>query len=408
MFRKFITNRIKFYLWTVFQVITFYPPIVTLFFTENGLSFTQVMLLQSWYTILVLVFNVPSSVWADMVSRKKVLIIATFLNVIGYSIYGSGKSFAVFLMAETLLGFSVSLLSGVAQAYFYEMLTPEEKKKDKQYFASLVTVSLIAGVIGNLSGSVIASQFGNRMTFWMSSFTALVAFVLSLMLKEDKRIQQVSELSLSQRYEKYMTKVKNGFNHLKNQKVLLFLVIQNGFIGQIFRINFFYTQGKLTDIGVPVAYFGLFYAGLNILGAVVVKLAPWIEKKIGIWNSIHLTGILIAMGFFFIGNNSNIIIIITIFILINMINYWRNPLFSSYFNRLISNEERATVLSFMALFNSLIYMTLSPIMGFVADKIALDSVFIFFGVIIILAVIVFRIPKNNIKVIEGLKELCGG
>ena len=47
-------------------------PIIVIFFKENGLSLTQIMILQSVYSLTVALTEIPSGYFADFFGRKKV------------------------------------------------------------------------------------------------------------------------------------------------------------------------------------------------------------------------------------------------------------------------------------------------------------------------------------------------
>ena len=46
-------------------------PIIVIFFKENGLSLTQIMILQSVYSLTVALTEIPSGYFADFFGRKK-------------------------------------------------------------------------------------------------------------------------------------------------------------------------------------------------------------------------------------------------------------------------------------------------------------------------------------------------
>ena len=46
-------------------------PIIVIFFKENGLTLTQIMILQSVYSLTVALTEIPSGYFADFFGRKK-------------------------------------------------------------------------------------------------------------------------------------------------------------------------------------------------------------------------------------------------------------------------------------------------------------------------------------------------
>jgi len=64
----------KFYLYRVFCSISLVTPIFVLFLLDNGLSMFQVGLLQTIYTIVIVLVNIPAGIFTDKFGRKNVLV----------------------------------------------------------------------------------------------------------------------------------------------------------------------------------------------------------------------------------------------------------------------------------------------------------------------------------------------
>lgn len=386
-------NKTKFYLWNFFKTITFYSPIITIYYKSNALSFTNMMLLQTCYTAIVLIFNIPTSVWSDMYSRKKLMVIATLLNAFGFALYGLGNTFTVFIIAEIFLGLSSALLGGVNQAYFYEMLNSKEKKCSTKYFSNIIFSSMIAGVIGNSLGGVIGSKIGIKYTFFASVVSTLIGFLIVCSLKPDN--PQKVDINIEKSYKLYIKKIIIGFKELIKNKMLLYLIVQTSIIFQLYRISFFYMQQKFVSIGIEIAYIGIIIAIFNVLSAISVKLVNLIDIKSTPWNILQYIGAVIGVLFISINISNNIYFIIIVFLLINILIAIINPLFSAHANRLIKDAHRATILSFVGVFSSFIFMVLSPILGYIADISKINILFFLIGAIIVIDILIFKIININ-------------
>jgi MFS family permease len=73
--------------------LLFSIPIITLFLQDNGLSVTEVMLLQSVFSVIIVLLEVPSGYFSDIFGRKKTLIISSFFSLLGIIFYSLGASF---------------------------------------------------------------------------------------------------------------------------------------------------------------------------------------------------------------------------------------------------------------------------------------------------------------------------
>ena len=116
------SNIKKFYLFQLVSGMMFFLPIVVLFWQDNGLSLTQIMILQSMFSIVVVLLEVPTGYLADIFGRKTSIIGGSFFSAFGIIAYSLSHSFYQFLIAEILWAISMSLLSGADSAFIYDTL----------------------------------------------------------------------------------------------------------------------------------------------------------------------------------------------------------------------------------------------------------------------------------------------
>ena len=80
-------------------------PIIVLFFLEHDLTLTQVILLQSIYSISVAFFEIPSGYIADVFGRRKTIIFSTIFSFMGYVVFSFYSGFFAFSLAQVLVEF---------------------------------------------------------------------------------------------------------------------------------------------------------------------------------------------------------------------------------------------------------------------------------------------------------------
>ncbi|RME62044.1 MAG: MFS transporter, partial [Candidatus Dadabacteria bacterium] len=52
-------------------------PVIVLFFKENGLSMKDVFILQALFSVAVVIFEIPSGYFSDVVGRRTTLIVGS-------------------------------------------------------------------------------------------------------------------------------------------------------------------------------------------------------------------------------------------------------------------------------------------------------------------------------------------
>jgi len=90
----------------------------------------EIFILQSIYSISIVVFEIPSGYFADVIGRKKTILIGAWLGLIGYSIYSFTEGFWSFVFAEITLGIGQSMISGADSAMLYDSLKDDQNEKN--------------------------------------------------------------------------------------------------------------------------------------------------------------------------------------------------------------------------------------------------------------------------------------
>ncbi|MBE0557151.1 MAG: MFS transporter, partial [Proteobacteria bacterium] len=123
------TNIGKLYAFSFLQMSLFPMAIITLFWKDRiGLSLTEILLLQGIFAVAMVIMEYPSGYLSDRIGYRRALNYAALLGVIGWGLYTVADSFGEVLVAEIILGISLSFISGSDSALLFESLkgTDEE------------------------------------------------------------------------------------------------------------------------------------------------------------------------------------------------------------------------------------------------------------------------------------------
>ena len=334
-----------------------------------------------------LVLDVPTGIIADRYSRRLSLVLGSLIFGLGMFVYGSFPSFAVFLFAEFLSALGSAFISGAGDAFLYDSLQESNQKDQSQkVFGHIYSISQVATILGALLGGFVAKQLGLNYPILLSIFPCTVAAIFLLFASEPKAAyHQISDTKL-------FTTAISGFKYLKNHLQLRELVINA--ILPFSAIYFFIWlyQPLLLLIKIDVSWFGVIRSLFAVAGIVVASNILFINKVFkSSRNTIKFCLIITIISLFSIIFWSNIFIIISAVMLIGGFGYTRMTLQKVEMNKLISSENRATVLSSISVLNSLILVVLNPIVGFIADR-SLRSALLF---ITILPLVALLLPERH-------------
>ncbi|WP_248959724.1 MFS transporter [Sphaerisporangium perillae] len=97
-------------------------PVYAVLFAGTGLSTAEISSLFVIWAATSLLLEVPSGLWADAFSRRRLLVVAPLLTASGYAAWTFFPSYASFAIGFVLWGAGGALRSGTLQALVYEEL----------------------------------------------------------------------------------------------------------------------------------------------------------------------------------------------------------------------------------------------------------------------------------------------
>jgi len=153
----------------------------------GGLSFFEIMILQSYFMFVIFLLEIPSGAIADRIGRNIALMISALSVACAAFFYSIAPIFFLFFVGETFWAFSIALFSGTEEAFLFNTLkTMDQEKKLPTILGRNQTISLIALTISAPLGSIIAQYISLQFTMTCLGLIYLGAFLVSMTLKEPK------------------------------------------------------------------------------------------------------------------------------------------------------------------------------------------------------------------------------
>lgn len=388
---KYKGNIKKLYATNFLIKMQFFSGILIPFLTEWGkISFTQIMILQSWCVGWIFILEIPTGTIADYFGRKLSLILGYITMFIGVFAYSISPKFIMFLLGEFFWALSASLNSGTFEAMIYDTLKITNKEKEsKKIFSHLNSFSILGVLIAAPLGSVIAAYISLRASMLFVVIPVSIAIIIGFTLKEPTEKSKRSK-------KKYLTFLKEGMKIFKKDNAVRWLTLDGLVIAVLSYFMTWLYQPRLEMIGVKIKYFGIINSIFIAAEIGVVNIYDKLErflrsKKATLMFSAIVTGI----GFFFIALTNNVYIVIIGIIVSIGFGIPRIVFIRNYINKHIETEKRATIMSATSMMQQFVLMIINPFFGLIAEN-SLIPVSITFGLIAIGWAIITPIREKHL------------
>jgi MFS family permease len=345
----------------------------TLFLLDAGLSNAEAFAANAFFSVGMLIFEVPTGVVADTRGRRlsfllgaATLLASTLLYLLMWQIQAPLWGFAI---ASIMLGLGFTFFSGATEAWLVDALAATGFTGDlESVFGRAQVVAGGAMLTGSVAGGVIA-QFSNLGVPYVVRAAMLgVTLVIAWWFMHDIGFTPERGITTAKAVRNVVSGAMNS--GLRNPPVR-WLMLASPFIGGVGFYAFYAFQPYLLELyGDPNAYSiaGLaaaIVAGAQILGGLIV---PWVRRLFTRrTHALILGGILNVVLLVMVGWMPSFWLAIVLLAIWAMVFAIEMPMRQAFINGLIPSEQRATVLSFDSFMGSAGGVVIQPSLGRVAD-----------------------------------------
>lgn len=345
----------------------------TLFLLDAGLSATEAFVANAFFTLGMVLFEIPTGVIADSRGRRLsyllgliTLAVSTFAYLVMWMIHGP---FIGWIISSLALGLGFTFFSGATEAWLVDALKfTKFKGQLESVFGKAQIVGGVAMLTGSVLGGVIAQFTNLGVPYYVRVGLLLATFVIALIFMRDLGFTPEKGESYRKEIRELLRQsIKYG---LKNPPVR-WVMLSAPFISGVSIYVFYALQPYLLGLyGDSTAYWiaGLtaaIMAASQIIGGITASFVRRLFKK---RTSVLVTGIFVsAIALLVMGMVSNFYIVLGLIVVWGLISAAIMPVRQAYMNGLIPSKQRATVLSFDSLLGSSGGAVTQPLLGKSAD-----------------------------------------
>lgn len=361
-----------------------------LYLVYKGISLWQIGLLQGIYHCTSFISEIPSGAIADLIGRKKIIIIGRLFSAISNVIMLLSSSFFSFALAFIFSAWAFNLNSGSEEALVYDSLklTGKENKYIKVNSRLNVVAEVSQGVSTFVGG--ILAEYSYVYCYLAIILVCIISFIAAFLFVEPKD-ETIIDNNEKINFKKHFSFCKRILIENKNIRKILF------YFPIIFSFNavlFIYGQQYFSNLGLDIINISIVMLAsglMSCIGALCSKKACKILKH----KTVYIVSLLLCIGIICMFFNILIISIIA-FLISSFASSVLLPIQSSSLNKLIPSEQRATIISIDSMIFSISMVIVFPATGIFAEIIGLNNMFFFLGIILLFLIKNFTVDTSSI------------
>jgi MFS family permease len=363
----------------------------TLFLLDGGLTNVEAFAANAIYTLGLVLFEIPTGIVADTWGRRTSYLIGAAIQLLGNLLYFwmwhvKGPFFG-WAIASLLLGFGYTFFSGALEAWLVDALKDAGYEGDLDpIFATNQIVTGIAMLVGSVAGGFIAQWATLGTPYLVRAALQLMSFVVAFVVMKDLGFTPDRSAGL-------VTQVKRlasaGWSYGFKNPELRWVILSAPFYLGTGIYGFYAAQPYLLELyGNKDATWvaGIAAAGISatqIAGGFAVPLIRRIFKR--------RTSILFACALLTVGALVLMGLVHNFYVVVALLVVWAiafaatAPVRQAYVNTIVPSKQRATVLSFDSMVDSLGGVAFQPVLGRVADRAGYAASYLVSGGVAVIA-----------------------
>ena len=367
-------NLWKFYVRNALAGLRFIAPINLLYYLSFNLSYAQIGLIELAASITILVLEVPTGIFADLLGRKRSMLISYFISTTAFLIMSFGGSLTAFMIGWAFSGAADAFESGADDALLFDTLKKIDRSDDYLKIKSrFILVSTVTIILGSITGAYLYT-INKRLPWILYTGCIAVSGFIYASVKEPQLLEKNS--TESKPLENFKTSLKLSLINKNVMWLILFCIILEL---PMFSFATLMSQPYLLNRGFGIASIGFVFAIIRGCSGLFSSLSHKLEKKLGEKKSFLMVPLLFVVLFTSAGILKSKGVILIVIALYTLANY-KGIIINNYINHNIDSSSRATVLSIQSFIDNIVKTTLIVFIGHLADLYSIDVVLIFLGI----------------------------
>lgn len=311
----------------------------------SGLTMSEIFLLQGLFALAIVLTEVPTGYVADILGRRRSLVIGCVLVSLSSIIYICANSFMTFLVGELLVGVGFSFRSGADTAILYESL--KQRGRSHEYLAITAQAGsrfLLLCALATVTGGVLSS---------IDVRLPLVAIAIVSILQFWSAVGMTEPTGLVRSHHPYLQEILSvarvTFAHDTRVR---WLAMPPAIIGGALIVSLWLYQPTFERVGIPMEFIGALFAIQSLVAAIGARIAPRLGRAHSEGSIVLFSIFTMSVGYLGMASESALVSVGGGMIL-QLVRVIPSTLFGEALQHVINSDRRATVLSLVSMLGRL-------------------------------------------------------
>jgi MFS family permease len=327
----------------------FVLPVVMAYYGRKGIDLGTFFVLQGLFRVSVTALEIPTGYISDGWTRRKQLILCTFVRTASVGLIGLASGFWSLALGEVMAALATCLWSGTVEAYLYEALKPERRQRLAAHWQGYLT----ATIAGAAAVSAVIGPWLYAYHVHAPLLATLAAVVLALFV-----VYQLPDVPRTKR----ATTTRPGREMLAVAKWCLmehgqlrWLLLGPGSIAGFTVVLFWALQPQLSELGASPQGLGWATAGYFVAGTTLAISTGRLTRRLGEARLFACTLVSLLLGSaLFVWHASIWTVWLGILLGGGVVHFTNKPLTIALINQHTPDERRATVISVFSMVSTLV------------------------------------------------------
>ncbi|HZS77802.1 MAG TPA: MFS transporter [Ktedonobacteraceae bacterium] len=361
-----------FYAFDIATNTLFTSAIWVIYLASHGFSPLMIGLFETIFHIAKFVAEVPTGIFADLVGRRKSLILCCITNAISSFLF-LVPSVPLITLSFVLSGFSYAFRGGSQEAILWTIAGHAEPTNQAGRYSKLVSRMFLLGLVGEIVGTASGGFLGNILVilpFLCAGIATLLGIIPLLFIPEQRGIAEHEERPHP------LVHFGRGLRAVWQKPTLLNWLLIDALAESCWQTIYFYYQLYLHGLGLSLSLIGLTIALSTLTNFLFTAIAPYIMRVLPSRWLVPTFVLVEIAGLFCMSLPWPAVDLFGYLILFQASVAVLAPATSTYINEHCPEAQRATIFSLQTGLFSAAMIVLFPLFGLGIMQVAYSTVYL--------------------------------